>query len=103
MENGVKILIERLKTNPEEFGGTEDRWTHIINKFRVYLSAEDSVALEEALRPLIMEKFNKEILNTLMRTEQEQEQGEFDFGAGNGGSTITLTTKRRMVHNSRKV
>jgi hypothetical protein len=103
MENGVKILIERIKTNPEEFGETGDRWSRVVGKFRQFMSAEDRVALDEALRPILMEKFNEEVLNTLMRTEQEQEQGELDFGAGNGGSTITLTTKRRMVHNSRKV
>ena len=101
MENGVKILIERIKTNPEEFG--EGKWLGTIRAFREFMSAEDRVALEEALRPILMEEFNKEVLNMLMRTEQEQEQGELDFGAGNGGSTITLTTKRRRVHNSRKV
>lgn len=98
MENGVKILIERLKTNPEEFGGEwGDRWSSVIEKFRLFMSAEDRVALDDALRPLLMEIFNKEVLNTLMRTEQEQEQKEFDFGAGNGGSTITLTTRKRRL------
>jgi len=102
MENGVKILIERLKTNPEEFGETGDRWSSVVGKFRQFMSAEDRVALDEALRPVLMEKFNKEVLNTLIRTEQEQEELE-SFGAGNGGSTITLTRKKRMVYNSRKV
>jgi len=95
MENGVKILIERIKTNPEEFGETGDRWSRVVGKFRQFMSAEDRVALDEALRPILMEKFNEEVLNTLMRTEQEQ--GELDFGAGNGGSTITLTRKRRLA------
>ena len=92
MENGVKILIERLKTNPEEF--VEGKWLATVRTYKEFMSAEDRVALEEALRPVFMDEFNKEILNRLMRAEQEQEQGEFDFGAGNGGSTITLTKGR---------
>jgi hypothetical protein len=97
MENGVKILIERIKTNPEEFGETGDRWSSVVGKFRQFMSAEDRVALDEALRPVLMEKFNKEVLNTLIRTEQEQEQSELVFGAGNGESTITYKTKGRLI------
>ena len=98
MENGVKILIERIKTNPEEFGETGDRWSRVVGKFRQFMSAEDRVALDEALRPILMEKFNEEVLNTLMRTEQEQGELDLDpdpFGIAtvNNGNTITLTTK----------
>ena len=94
MENGIKILIERLKTNPEEFLQKSNRWMNTILTYRDFMSVEDRVALDEALHPVLMERFNEEVLNTLMRTEQELEQLDLDFGAGNGGSTITLTKGR---------
>ena len=96
MENGVKIIIERLKTNPEEFG--EGKWLGIVRAYRKFMSEEDRVALDEALRPVIMEKFNEDVLNTLMRTENES-QGELDlepFGSATvKGGTITYKTKGR--------
>ncbi|WP_396189653.1 hypothetical protein [Flavobacterium sp.] len=96
MENGVKILIERLKTNPEEFVGVNNRWMNMIETYKEYMSAEDRVALEDALRPVLMDKFNEQILYKLMRTEQEQMELDFD-GKGSGmvmvnmgGKTITF-------------
>jgi hypothetical protein len=103
MENGVKIIIERLKTNPEEFG--EGKWLGIVRAYKEFMSAEDRVALNEALRPVIMEKFNEDVLNTLMRTENEA-QGELDFGISLNSAvhprsiqsgTITYKTKGRLI------
>ena len=98
MENGVKIIIERLKTNPEEFG--EGKWLGIVRAYKEFMSAEDRVALNEALRPVIMEKFNEDVLNTLMRTENEL-QGELDLEPfGNAtvkGGTITYKPRGRRI------
>jgi len=78
MENGVKIIIERLKTNPEEFEDRGNRWINIVRAYKDFMTEEDRVAIENALRPLVMEKMNADVLNTLMRTEKEQM--ELDFG-----------------------
>lgn len=97
MENGIKILIERLKTNPEEFVERNNRWMNIVKTYKEFMSAEDRVALNEALRPVLMERFNEDVLNTLMRTENEL-QGELDFGSAvmsSEGSTITYKTEGR--------
>lgn len=98
MENGVKIIIERLKTNPEEFEAQGNRWINIVRAYKDFMTEEDKVAIENALRPLVMEKMNADVLNTLMRTENEA-QGELDLKGGRsgmvmvnmGGKTLTFT------------
>jgi len=103
MENGVKILIERLKTNPEEFEESGNRWMNIVRAYKDFMTEEDRTAIENALRPLVMGKMNADVLNTLMRTENEA-QGELDFGVSLNSAvhpnsiqsaTITYKTKGR--------
>ena len=50
MNDGVKILIERMKTNPEEFGGVHSKWNHIISEHIAFLE-EDIVIGKKAEVP----------------------------------------------------
>jgi hypothetical protein len=97
MESGVKILLERIKTNPEEFTERRNRWMNTILTYRDFMNAEDRVALDDALRPVLMEKFNEEILNTLMAEKEDFNPfGKTEtrsFGTKNYGATITVQKK----------
>jgi len=74
MHSGIKILLERIKTNPEEFLGGDKyhKWSLIIDRYKDFFTKEESKALQDALREVVMPQFDKEILKTLMNEEQEE-------------------------------
>jgi hypothetical protein len=58
MNKGVAILLERMKTNPEEFGAMS-RWTNLLTTHNVYLEAPERTVL----RP---RTFNKEVIKRVL-------------------------------------
>ena len=66
METGTQILIERMKTHPEEFGeGAMSKWGRVWAYAMEYLPEEDKKALKEASNRMRVEKFNEEVFKTL--------------------------------------
>ena len=65
MNDGVALLLERMKTNPEEFidGG---KWAHIMNKHEDFLDAEDRQALTSGLNKLMQQQFTEKVLEELV-------------------------------------
>ena len=53
MNDGVKILLERMKTNPEEFigeaGFAYSKWGSLIGAYKEHLNLEDRTVLTDAL------------------------------------------------------
>jgi hypothetical protein len=70
MNDGVKILLERMKTHPEEFvdGG---KWAHIMNKHENFLDAKDHQALTNGLNKLMQQRFTEEVMKELIDPHQE--------------------------------
>ena len=67
MNDGVKILLERMKTNPEEFySNINGKWAHIINTYKPYLSEEDFNVLEGGISKLMQQRFTEEIMEELV-------------------------------------
>jgi hypothetical protein len=101
MHSGVKILLERIKTNPEEFSGGAKyhKWSAIIDWYKDFFTDEESKALQNALREVMMSQFDKEVLKTLMDERQEEPFDPFgktetrSFGTKNYGATITVQKK----------
>ena len=76
MNEGVKILLERIKTHPEEFikGG---RWVSMLAEYRDYIPDElEPIAVE--MRKLVKEEFTKEVMKELL--DAEPDQLELHFG-----------------------
>lgn len=66
MQTGTIVLLERMKTHPEEFFGAGSyRWDRIINDAKPYLPEEDSAALDQALCKLHVDRFNERVLKQL--------------------------------------
>jgi hypothetical protein len=77
MLSGVEIILERMKTNPEDFmSGAEDRkWMRLIDHAfgSELLTEEEGVALREALKNCRREMFNQRVMRALANEEQEVE------------------------------
>jgi hypothetical protein len=65
MNDGVAMLLERMKTHPDEFvdGG---KWAHIMNKHEDFLDAEDRQALTNGLNKLMQQRFTEKVMEELV-------------------------------------
>lgn len=74
MQTGTQILLERMKTNPEEFPNEGDfagKWWSIIQDARNYLPQEDREALDAAYRQVQVDRYNERVLRTLTGEDEE--------------------------------
>jgi hypothetical protein len=71
MNNGVALLLERMETHPEEFvEGT--KWGHIMQDMHKYASKEDSEALNNGLRTLMMQSLTERVLEELVDPKKSE-------------------------------
>ena len=105
MNEGVKILLERMKTNPEEFdlNGRDGKWENLVYRYSDWLDEEDKIAFRNAMKQMRQEKFTQEIMKELLAPEDDslgkpwyttRTQGTGLAGATLGGS---LTTSKPWV------
>jgi hypothetical protein len=87
METGTAILIERMKTNPEEFFDDvyTGKWHRVLDMANACLPEEDKLAIKEARNRMYIDQFNELVLRTLAG-EVEQDEG-----------TLTIRSKGRYV------
>jgi hypothetical protein len=104
MNEGVKILLERIKTNPEEFDvGYSTKWQQLISAYREILEPEDREALDKALNALMQQRFTEKVMKELLAPEEDDslgkpwysKQGNITLSAGQtlGHASLTLTTE----------
>lgn len=96
MNEGVKILLERIKTNPEEFIGN-DKWVGLIRSYKMYLNEEDNKALEDALNTLMQEQFTERVMKELLAPEEEDDLGKWFTKQASGTLSAGQTPLRSSV------
>jgi hypothetical protein len=70
---GVEILLERMKTNPEEFvEAAISKWAIVLSNVSGVLNDEELKALEEALKELKRNHFNGEVMRVLAQGHDDQ-------------------------------
>jgi hypothetical protein len=77
---GVEILLERMKTNPEEFiEGGMSKWSRVIDAGWEVLGEQERTALQDAIRSAKREHFNGEVLRVLSGDVEEEPTVEERF------------------------
>jgi hypothetical protein len=77
LSDGVKILLERMKTNPEDFFGDSLRWKFIFaEKFRDVLTEPEKGMIHEALKNLRRVEFDGLVVATILRDEEGRAEEE---------------------------
>ena len=66
MNDGVALLLERMKTNPEEFFDFGSKWAGVIGEHKDFLEAEDRQALTDGLNKLMQQRFTEKVLEELV-------------------------------------
>lgn len=77
MNGGLKILIARMETHPEEFEA-EGKWISSFNNYKKYMTEEEKDVFWKKLCELKMNEFEQKIVKRLMQDEIS-EQGELDL------------------------
>jgi hypothetical protein len=71
---GVALLLERIKTNPEEFvnerGFAYSKWGSLIGSYKEFLEPEDQKTITNALNTLLQQKFTEKVLEELVDPTQ---------------------------------
>lgn len=74
MNEGLKLLMDRMDTNPEEFisgkGSMRSKWRNIVEQYAAVLPKEDMKAYRAKLNQLISEQFTAEILKELLKDDE---------------------------------
>lgn len=69
---GVEILLERMKTNPEEFiEGGFSKWSRVIDNAWSILTEEEQTALKAGVDNAKREHFNGEVMRVLSGDVEE--------------------------------
>lgn len=75
MQTGTQILVERMKTHPEEFiEGHISKWGRVMALANDCLPDEDKAALKEAYTQAKIDRFNEQVLKTLAGESEEVEE-----------------------------
>lgn len=73
MCSGVRTLVARMETNPEEFFGDATKWRFMFAaNFREVLTGPETGALHEALKEVRRKEFDTLVVKELMKEEMEQ-------------------------------
>jgi hypothetical protein len=68
MNDGVKILLERMQTHPEEFvpNNGSSKWGSLIAAYKEFLESEDRQALSLGVNKLLQQAFTEKVMQELI-------------------------------------
>ncbi len=92
MNKGIEILLERMKSNPEEIGSKEgrfDKWTTLVREYEGVLSEEDQRAFFEARKQLLQDQFTAEVMKELLDPKSESPYTVRGSVMHSGGVTLS--------------
>ena len=103
MNDGVALLLDRMKTNPEEFIGANgfaySKWGSLIGAYTEHLKPEDQKALTKGLNALLQQTFTEKVMEELVEPKSDkwadsvmQAKGITFRNTGAGSGTITVDT-----------
>lgn len=88
---GVEILLERMKTNPEEFiEGGYSKWTRVLDAGWAVMTTEEQKALQDGMNEAKRDHFNGEVMKVLT-------QGHDDGVTIDMGERIYEATKGKRL------
>ena len=92
LSSGVKTLIARMESNPEEFYGEAQKWRFIFREnFREVLTEPEKGALHEALKGVRRKEFDVLVVKVLLEDDMKEQliKGNAVYPGGGLGQTLT--------------
>jgi hypothetical protein len=87
MNEGVKILLERMKTNPDEFLD-RGKWKSLIEGYASYLNPDDYKLIREELNKLHQQRFTEQVMKELLAPEEDDSLGK-PWYTNRGNATVS--------------
>lgn len=105
MNEGVQILLERMKTHPEEFVAEAQygisKWGQAIQHLQDYLPKEDKETLETAWKQTVSDemqrRFTQAVMEELVDPKSERGQERFRIGQMGGMQLGGQTHAQQMA------
>jgi hypothetical protein len=102
MLTGVEILLERMKTNPEEFiEGGLSKWSRVLDSGWAVMTTEEQKALQDGMNEAKRDHFNGEVMRVLSQGHDDQlgrsTSGSYPYDAGLSG-TMLGTSQSLTAH-----
>ena len=86
---GVRALVARMESNPQEFYGTADKWQFMFDaKYREVLTEPEKGAMHEALKEVRRKEFDEKVMRGILKDEMENQIKEGYYTSpqiGSGG------------------
>ena len=88
---GVRALVGRMESNPQEFYGDADKWRFMFStNFRDVLTEPEKGALHEALKEVRRKEFDEKVMRELLKDNMEEQLKGAPYFTnaqiGNGGT-----------------
>jgi hypothetical protein len=93
MNDGIALLLERMKTNPEEFDamGRDSKWENLVYKFNEWLDEEDKEVFKNAIKKMRQQKFTELVMEELVDPKKLTTQDIINQYQVKGIPSITQT------------
>lgn len=91
---GVRALVGRMESNPEEFFDDAHKWRFMFgDKFREVMTEPEKGALHEGLKQVRRKEFDQKVMRELLKDEvEEQIKGGYYTTAQIGNATSVTST-----------
>ena len=102
MCSGVRTLVARMESNPEEFFGEATKWRFMFSaNFREVLTEPEKGALHEALKEVRRKEFDTLVVKELLKEEMEGSltgrlQGTYSISGSTATTATTAPTQLRI-------
>lgn len=99
---GVRALVGRMESNPNEFYGEADKWRFMFSSnFRDVLTEPEKGALHEGLKEVRRKEFDEKVMRELLKDQMESQlkadTTPYFTSAMIGGSTSTLQLGKQTL------
>jgi hypothetical protein len=107
LHDGVKLLIARMKSHPEEFAGvfegggdpytiTTSKWTSVVHRFWKVLTEPEQEAIRAGLTTANRHCFHATVMETILVGNREEPTERLRFGSGGMLGVGTVTPEQQL-------
>ena len=87
---GVRALVGRMESNPEEFFDDAQKWRFMFgDKFREVMTEPEKGALHEGLKQVRRKEFDQKVMRELLKDEMEEQIKGGYYTTAQIGNTLT--------------
>ena len=87
---GVRALVGRMESNPEEFFDDAQKWRFMFgDRFREVMTEPEKGALHEGLKQVRRKEFDQKVMRELLKDEVEEQIKGGYYTTAQIGNTIT--------------